>query len=239
MDRCFRSNPQKRPLDRDYIIFTYCDAELVYMRKETIIPAVIAKTQTELEERIDRIKDYVDLIQLDVMDGEFVPNNSINFDFKVPETNCSFEAHLMIKHPKKWIEKNNLKVDTILAHFESIDDPIEIIDLVKNKNKKIGFVLNPETSIQQIKKYLYELDQVLIMTVNPGFYGSPFLPEMLDKISELRRLKPDLDIEVDGGITPDTVQKVYNAGANMFVSGSYIVKAPNVKEAIDKIQNML
>ena len=208
-------------------------------REEIIIPAIIAKTQNELEEKIFKVKDFVEIIQLDLMDGKFVPNNSIDFDFKLPETNCHFEAHLMIKNPEKWIEKNHMKVDTILAHYESSDDPALIINLVKSKNKRVGFVLNPETPIQKIEKYLDELDQVLIMTVNPGFYGSPFLPEMLDKISALRKMEPDLDIEVDGGITPDTIQDVYKAGANMFVSGSYIIKSPNIKEAIDRIKNML
>ena len=208
-------------------------------RDKIIIPAIIAKTQNELEEKILKVKDFVELIQLDLMDGRFVPNNSIDFNFKLPETNCHFEAHLMIECPEKWIEKNHMKVDTILAHYESSDDPALIINLAKSKNKRVGFVLNPKTSIQKIEKYLDELDQVLIMTVNPGFYGSLFLPEMLDKISELRKMKPDLDIEVDGGITPDTIQDVYKAGANMFVSGSYIIKSPNIKEAIDRIKNML
>lgn len=207
--------------------------------KEKIIPAIIAKTQKELDERISKVMNFVDLIQLDFMDGRFVPNKSIDFDFKLPKTKCHFEAHLMIKNPEKWIEKNYMKVDTILAHFESCDDPRKIIDLAKSKKKRMGFVLNPETSAKQIQNYLHEIDQVLIMTVNPGFYGSPFIPEMTDKISELRKMKSDLDIEVDGGITPETVYNVYKAGANMFVSGSYIVNAANIKVAIDKLKDKL
>ena len=208
-------------------------------REKIIIPAIIAKTQNELEEKILKVKDFFELIQLDLMDGKFVPNNSIDFDFKLPETNCSFEAHLMIEHPEKWIEKNHMKIDTVLAHYESLDDPSAVINMVKNKNKRVGFVLNPETSIQKIEKYLDELDQVLIMTVNPGFYGSKFLPEMIHKISELRKMRPDLDIEVDGGITPETIELVNKAGANMFVSGSYIVKSLDIQEAIDKIKSNL
>lgn len=207
--------------------------------KDKIIPAVIAKTQKELDERISKVMNFVDLIQLDVMDGIFVPNKSIDFDFKLQKTKCHFEAHLMIKSPERWIEKNYMKVDTILAHFESCNNPLKIINLVKSKKKRVGFVLNPETSAKQIENYLDELDQVLIMTVNPGFYGSPFLPKMIDKISELRKMKSDLDIEVDGGITPKTIYSVYRAGANMFVSGSYIVNAANIKMAIDKLKDKL
>lgn len=204
-----------------------------------IIPAVIAKNQDELEERINKVADFIDIIQLDFMDGKFVPNNSIDFDFKLPKTNCIFEAHLMIENPEKWIEKHFMKVDTILVHFESLKDPAEIINLIKSKNKKAGFVLNPETSLEKIEKYLESLNQVLIMTVNPGFYGSPFLPEMVDKISMLRKMKTDLDIEVDGGITPETIELVDKAGANMFVSGSYIVKSENIKESVNNLKRLV
>ena len=207
--------------------------------KKKIIPAVIAKNQDELEDRIKRVADFFDIIQLDFMDGKFVPNNSIDFDFKLPKTKCKFESHLMINNPEKWIENNVIKVDTILVHYESIDDSMKIINQVKDKNKKVGFVLNPETPISKIENYLDQLDQVLIMTVNPGFYGSPFLPEMIKKISDLRKIKPDLDIEVDGGIVPDTIGLVNRAGANMFVSGSYIVKSKNVEESIFNLKKVI
>ena len=145
----------------------------------------------------------------------------------------------MIEKPEKWIENNWQKVDTILVHYESCTDPEGIISNVKNKGKKIGFVLNPETPIEKLTSFIDDIDQVLIMTVNPGFYGSPFLPEMLDKIKELRNLKPDLDIEVDGGVTDKTIRLVNDAGANMFVSGSYIVKSDDVKAAIDSLKNIM
>lgn len=207
--------------------------------EKKIIPAIIAKNQKELERRINKVVDFVDIIQLDFMDGKFVPNNSIDFDFKLPKTKCKFESHLMINDPEKWISKYGSKVDTILVHFESIKDPMSIIHLVKDKNKKVGFVLNPETSIFKIENYLDYLDQVLIMTVNPGFYGSPFLHEMIEKISNLRKIKPELDIEVDGGVVPETIDLVNKAGANMFVSGSYIVKSNNVKESINNLKKII
>lgn len=207
--------------------------------KKYIIPAIIAKNQKELEEIINKVENFVEIIQLDFMDGKFVPNNSIDFNFKLPKNNCIFEAHLMILNPFEWIEKNLKKVDAILIHFESYNNLSEIIKKVKMKNKKIGIVLNPETPIIKIMDYLDQIDQVLIMTVNPGFYGSPFLPDMLDKISELRKIKPNLNIEVDGGITPNTIKFVNKAGANMFVLGSYIVKATDINEAIRNIKKML
>lgn len=207
------------------------------IKKKEIIPAIIAKSQDELEEKINKVKEHVKLVQLDIMDGKFVPNNSIDFDFKLPKADCSFEAHLMINDPEEWVKKHVEKVDMVLAHIESCKKPGNLVNLVKNSEKKVGFVLNPETPLSSILGYIDDIDQVLIMTVNPGFYGSPFLPEMLNKIKKLRELKPDLDIEVDGAVTDKTISLVDNAGANMFVSGSYIVKAENVNDAINNLRN--
>ena len=206
--------------------------------KKMIIPAIIAQTQKELDEKLNKVEGYAEVVQLDIMDEIFVPNNSLYFDFDISGRNISFEAHLMITDPMGWIEKNWWKVDTIIVHFESCEKPEDIIMFVKNKGKKIGFAINPETPVHIAKLYLNDIDQLLIMTVNPGFYGSKFLPETLCKISEVRKMKPDLDIEVDGGVTPDTIKSINDAGANMLVSGSYILKSNNVKESMDKLKNI-
>lgn len=202
-----------------------------------IVPALIAASQEELDERLNRVKRHATRFQLDVMDGVFVPNHSLDFDFRVPG-DLAFEAHLMIQNPEEWIGQNSEKVHTILAHIESCRDPEGIIRKWRGE-KKIGFVLNPETPLDAITNVLDRIDQVLVMTVNPGFYGSPFLPETLDKVRELRALKPDLPIEVDGGITPDTIRQAHEAGANIFVSGSYIVKADDVKNAVATLQKRI
>jgi len=137
--------------------------------EKKIIPAIIAKTQEELEARILQVKDFVDFIQLDFMDNKFVPNSSIDFDFILPKTLCQFEAHLMVADPTAWISRYGEMVDTILVHYESTNSHDQIIDEVKNKNKKVEFVLNPETSVSKLSGFLDRIDQVLIMTVNPGF----------------------------------------------------------------------
>ena len=207
--------------------------------KKFVIPAIIAKNQEELDLGIKKVQNFSKIIQLDFMDGVFVPNHSIDFDFKIPKIDCFFEAHLMLKNPLDWIVKNFSKVDMILTHYEALSNPQTVIDFVRNEGKKIGFVLNPETSVDELFDYLDQLDQILIMTVNPGFYGSPFLPEIVNKISELREIAPKLDIEVDGGITDKTIDIVDEAGANMFVSGSYILKSKNIKQAFDRLNKIL
>lgn len=208
------------------------------MRK-IIIPAVIAKTQQELDDILEKIGNRASLLQLDVMDGKFVPNNSLDFDFEVPEESYQFEAHLMIENPGLWVERNHEKIETIIAHFEAVTNPQKLIESIKSRKKRTAFALNPETDIDSIRDYLPEIDQILIMTVHPGFYGSPFLPEMMDKIRTLRELRPDLDIEVDGAINQDTIEMVDEAGANMFVSGSYLIRSEDIQERMNILKGKI
>jgi ribulose-phosphate 3-epimerase len=207
--------------------------------KRIIVPAIIAKTQDDLNEQLIKIGENSPLVQLDIMDNKFVPNTSLDFQFVLGPDEIEYEAHLMIDDPATWIERNGECVDTILVHLESCQRPRDIINRARKKGKKIGFAINPETQIDAIKPYLDEIDQLLIMTVNPGFYGSKFLPETVHKITEARMQRSDLDIEVDGGITPDTIRGVQIAGANMFVSGSFILKSTDVKRSIDLLKNQI
>jgi ribulose-phosphate 3-epimerase len=207
--------------------------------KKIIVPAVIAKDQDELDGILEKISIHADLVQLDVMDGKFVPNHSLDFDFLLSGGKHMYEAHLMVDDPDKWIENFGTRVDTIIAHYESPGTSLDTIRSIKKLGKTAALAVNPETQIERIAEYLDHLDQVLVMTVNPGFYGSPFLPEVMEKITALRRLRPRLDIEVDGGITPQTIEMVDTAGANLFVSGSYLVKADNMKDKISTLYSMI
>ena len=205
--------------------------------KNLIVPALIADSPDQLSNVITRVAPYFDLLQLDIMDGRFVHNTSLDFEFDLP-AGKRYEAHLMIEEPEKWIDKNWKKVHTILAPIETCKDPWRVIEFLKDK-RKVGFVLNPETPVESIYEYLEAIDQVQIMTVHPGDYGSEFLPEALDKVRSLRKKRPDLDLEVDGGIGPKTIKQVQEAGTNMFVSGSYIVKSNDIQGAIDTLENIL
>jgi ribulose-phosphate 3-epimerase len=200
--------------------------------KKTIIPSIIAKSQKELEENTAKVAKYASAIQLDIMDGKFVRNRSLDFDFKLPKTRCKVEAQLMIKNPEKWIEKNWKKADIIIPSFEGCRNFDDVIELIHKKGKKAGIGINPETSVGKIRKYLGKVEQITVMTVHPGKYGAKFLPGVLKKVRQIRKLKPKLDIEVDGGINPETIKKAVKAGANKFVCGSYIQKAKDVKKAI-------
>lgn len=205
--------------------------------KTRIIPSIIANSQQELEDKINLVKDYIDYIQLDVMDGIFAPSASLNFDFKLPKIDGEFEVHLMVENPDNWVKKNWEKADVMIIPIESCKNPEEMINFLKGK-RKMGFALNPETPLDKIKGYLDQIDEVLILAVNPGFYGGKFMPEVLDKVRELRHLKPELDIEVDGGIRLETIKEALEAGANFLISGSYVMNSGNPKEAIEILKKL-
>ncbi|MEK6858550.1 MAG: ribulose-phosphate 3-epimerase [Nanoarchaeota archaeon] len=202
--------------------------------KWAITPSIIARSQAELEERIHKLNPLKPLhLHLDIMDGTFVKRTSLEFSFIVPPPYTS-EAHLMVRNPKGWLVKNHAQIDSFIVHYESETHLHECIKLAKHYKKKIGVALNPETNNEDVTQYLKLIDKVLIMTVHPGKYGSPFLPEMLEKIKHIRKLAPKLNIEVDGGITPETIKACRDAGANQFVIGSFLQNAKNVKDAWNK-----
>jgi ribulose-phosphate 3-epimerase len=203
-----------------------------------IIPSVIARTQPELDKRINHVRDAAEWLQLDVMDSKFVPNSSLDFDFSLPGTG-RHEAHLMVENPIEWIEKNGGKVDTILFHIEPCANPGEIIDLIRGMGKKPGIALNPETSAEAAKPFLGLVQEILVMTVSPGSYGARFLPKTLEKVKELRAAAPKIDIEVDGSIEPGTIRAAFDAGANFFVVGSYLVESKDPARSIAQLKSLL
>lgn len=202
-----------------------------------IIPTLIAKNQKELNLILDKYKNYFNYFQVDVMDGKFVKNKSNWFNFKLSK-NCKYEAHLMVDNPERWIIKNYKKFDVLIANFERVKNPMKLIEFVKDKNKKIGFAINPETDIKNLYPYLTHLDRILILTVHPGRYGAEFLPKSLVKIKVLRRVFKG-DIEVDGHINPTTIRLCKNAGANLFAVGSYLKDSDDIQNAIKRLRKNL
>lgn len=207
--------------------------------KKVVVPSIIAKSQKELDERIKKVNSKI--YQLDIMDGKFVKNKSLMFPLILPRGK-KYEAHLMVKNPKSWILKNWGKVDTIIFHAESLKkarDAYDLIDYVKDKNRKVGIAINPKTNVNKILQFINSINLILVMTVNPGRYGSKFLPKTLKKIKELRKLKPRLNIEVDGGIGDKTINLALKSGANSFVVGSYLQKNENPKKAIKVLRDII
>ena len=206
------------------------------MKKIQISPSILSADFSQLGAEIKRLEEGgADMIHVDVMDGHFVPNLTIGPPvIKALRKKCSikFDVHLMISPVHKYIEAySDAGADIITIHPEATDNLEESILKIKSLNKKVGVSLNPETKIDLIIDYLEKIDLVLIMSVNPGFGGQKFMPEVLEKIRKLKKIQSEnhlnFDIEIDGGINFDNCQLAIEAGANILVSGTTVFKSNN------------
>jgi len=196
----------------------------------------------------DEVKDVelggADYIHVDVMDGHFVPNITIGpliVEAIRPVTTLPLDVHLMIENPDAYIPQfTKAGADIITVHVEACRHLHRTIQLIKEHGVKPGVVLNPSTPVEMIKHIIEDIDMVLLMTVNPGFGGQAFIPNVLPKIREVRQLadqlNPTLEIEVDGGINAETAVLVKEAGANVLVAGSFIYNNSNREEAIKAVR---
>jgi len=217
------------------------------MKKIKISPSILSADFSQLGNEIKRLEDGgADMIHVDVMDGHFVPNLTIGppvIKALRNYTKLPFDVHLMIAPVHKYI-KNYAEAgaDIITIHPEATDNLKESINHIKELEKKVGISLNPNTKIDIIKEFLNEINLVLIMSVHPGFGGQKFMPEVLQKIKELKKIKDqqnlNFDIEVDGGINFDNSKLAIEAGANILVSGTTIFKNNNgnIKKNIDTLK---
>lgn len=200
-----------------------------------ISPSILASDYANLQSELDRISTS-DMIHIDVMDGHFVPNISIGAPVVAAckkVCNVPFDVHLMISNPLDYAEDfANAGADIICFHTECDSDTEQTIDKILSLGKKAALAIKPATPIDEVVKYLDKISMVLVMTVEPGFGGQSFMESIMPKIEAIRKINPDIDIEVDGGINADTVKIAAKAGANVFVAGSAVFKSENPAETI-------
>ena len=206
-----------------------------------IAPSILSADFTKLGEEIKAVeKAGADYIHIDVMDGHFVPNITVgpmivNAARKL--TDLPLDVHLMIENPERYIDDFfKAGSDLITVHAETVTHLHRLLGVIRNAGLKAGAALNPATPLSSIEHVLNNLDMVILMTVNPGFGGQSFIPEVLPKIEELKKMIDqkgmEVDIEVDGGINVENIAQVARAGANVFVAGNAIFGSQNYAETI-------
>ena len=218
------------------------------MKKIQISPSILSADFSQLGSEIRKLEQGgADLIHVDVMDGHFVPNLTIGppvIKNLRKYTKLPFDVHLMISPVHEYIENYaNAGADIITIHPEATKNLKESISLIKKFGKKVGVSLNPKTEIKTLIDEIHNIDLVLVMSVNPGFGGQKFMPEVLEKVKKLSDIKEkqelNFDIEIDGGINFDNSKTAIEAGANILVSGTTIFKSNNgdIKKNIELLRS--
>lgn len=202
-----------------------------------VLPAIIAGNQEELDAMLRRLKGNVEWVMLDFMDGSFVASTALMFDLQL-DKGLRYEAHLMVKKPLDHLEKLKGKAEAVILHVESDDFP-QAVKMARSLGFEVAAAINPGTPLEKLQSHIKELDRVLVMTVEPGRYGAPFVPEALETVKNLRKLAPNLPIEVDGAMNPENAKKARAAGANIFASGSYLMKSPDLPAAIKTLEEVV
>ena len=218
-----------------------------------IIPAIIAKDFADLQQKVKLVEPYVQTVQLDIMDGIFVPNEtwpcaasaaqgkpSVD-DLNNLQTSLFLEAHLMVSQPEKifeqWVAS---RIERIIVHWEALDNfRSQILNFslqTYRRNKQFGIALNPETPLEVVDHFIGKVDLVLLMSVNPGFAGQPFQESVIPRIIALRQKYPSAKIEIDGGINLENVRKLVEAGANFLAVGSTIFESQDIAQTIKNLK---
>ena len=208
-----------------------------------IAPSILSADFANLKDEIKKVElAGADWLHIDVMDGHFVPNITIGPQVVKSlrkETNLTFDVHLMIENPLKYIDSfAQVGADYITVHYEACENNIdEVINKIKSNNIKTGISIKPKTPIEVLKPLLDKIDLVLIMSVEPGFGGQKYIETSTEKIRQLKKISPEkLIIEVDGGINQETAKLAVEAGADALVAGAYVYGANDVKQAINSLK---
>lgn len=203
-----------------------------------LAPSILGADYGDLNHCLQKLEPFSDWFHVDVMDGNFVPNLTIGPAVVAGiKTTVPLDCHLMINHPDQYIEPfAKAGAHAITIHQEASRNLKKDIEKIQSLGCLAGVSINPKTPVKKIEKVLPLVDLVLIMSVEPGFGGQEFMPEVLSKIAEIRKKYPTLDIAIDGGITDKTAPLAKAAGANIFVAGSYILKADHPAQAAERLR---
>ena len=205
-----------------------------------IVPAILTEDPKALEVMVRQAEGFTNYAQIDIMDGKFVPSHSIGSEHLTGiTTKLNWEAHLMIEQPERFLEDfKRAGAQKIVFHFEATSSPLEVISLTKKLGMTSGLAINPETPVSAISSIVQEVDSVLFLTVHPGFYGSKFLPEVMDKVIEFRSTFPGIATGVDGGMKESNVAQIARYGVDSIFVGSAIFLQPDPGESFRHLQDL-
>ena len=206
-----------------------------------VVPAILTEDPKALKTMLRQSETFTDYVQVDIMDGQFVPSRSITWKHLAAiKTKLSWEAHLMVLHPEDQFEGfKQAGVKKVVFHYEATPSPRKVISIARNLSLGVGLAVNPETTVSSILPLAGEIDSVLFLSVVPGFYGSKFIPEVLKKIAELRRVRPDMEIGIDGGIKESNIVQIARAGADVICVGSAIFLQPDPAASFRHLQSLV
>jgi len=202
-----------------------------------VVPAILTEEPQALKTMVRQAETFCNYAQFDIMDGRFVPSRSIECEhIAALNTTLSWEVHLMVENPEDYMT-DFLKAGAqrITFHYEASSSPEKVINLIKTLGLEAGLALNPETPLSAVLPLVSEVAGILLLSVHPGFYGSPFIPEVLQKVTELRSIYPEIEIGVDGGIKESNIAQVAQAGADAICVGSAVFLKPQPAESYQRL----
>ncbi|HLC74325.1 MAG TPA: ribulose-phosphate 3-epimerase [Candidatus Nanoarchaeia archaeon] len=206
-----------------------------------IYPSLLAANLGKLNDEVKEVEPFADALHIDVMDGHFVPNIAMGPSLvSYIKTALPLDIHLMVEHPRQFVAAYaKIGASRMTFHIEAKDDPKETIADMRKHGCKAAIALNPATPLEKILPFIDTVDMVLGMSVVPGFAGQQFMPDVLEKVRELRRLRPLLDIQIDGGINKSNIARAVEAGANVIVAATAIFRHADRGEAIKELREAI
>jgi ribulose-phosphate 3-epimerase len=198
-----------------------------------VVPAILTENIDDLNRMLDIAKSFTDYAQIDFMDGKFVPSKSVSFDaIDGLKLSLNIEAHLMVQDLNKpLVTLKSIGTKKVIFHFEAAPEPVEVISNIRDLDMEVGLAINPETSIADFEFLVSQVDSFLFLSVNPGYYGSPFIYEVLDEISRFRDRFPSALVGIDGGVSLDNILEIKEKGIDYACVGSRILLQKDPKES--------
>jgi ribulose-phosphate 3-epimerase len=210
------------------------------VKRIRIVPAILTEDPAELEKMVRLAENFADSAQFDIMDGKFVPSRSVSFkQIAALKTKLPWEAHLMVVHPEDYLDNfHRAGAKKIVFHFEATSTPRLVIRLIQKLGMQAGLAINPETPLKNFSNLVKQVDSVLFLSVNPGFYGAKFIPEVLEKITALRKAGPETEIGIDGGIKENNIAEIARTGVNVIYIGSAVFLQPDPAASYRRLKQL-